>query len=122
MGIEPCGFPRGGTLSRFVESIVATSHGSILGWRVKFVNQSQAPSESGSISISAAWRARRRSAFTAHLHGSELAQGLLGDRAAVGSALDPDTEVAVTEAGIVADGHRELRQPCIGEHADHRRE
>src|SRR5687768_1946760 len=73
IGTDPCGFPRGGMLSRrAVSVIVAISHGSIFGCRVKLVNQSQAPRATGT--RARAPRRAIRSAFTAHLHRPMLAE------------------------------------------------
>src|SRR5688500_17534241 len=110
IGTDPCGLPRGASvLSRFVESMVATSHGSIFGWRVELVNQSHAPSDTGR-RTSARVRMRRRSALTAHLHRPELAERLFGRGTTIGGTFDPHTVISVTEARIVADCHRQLRQ------------
>src|SRR5687768_16125604 len=105
MGTEPCGLPRGGVFASRDESIVATSHGSTLGWRVKLVNHSQPPMITGTPS-SATVRANLRSTLTAHLHGSVLTKHRFDTSAFVGRAFDPYSIVTVAEARIVADRHR----------------
>src|SRR5688572_16099862 len=120
IGIDPWGLARGGALAKRAESMVATSHGSIFGCRVKLVNHSQPPKTTGT-QTSARERARTDLALTAHLHRSMLAKQGLDTGALVGRALDPHPIVAVAEPRIVSHGHRETRDAGVGEHADHRR-
>src|SRR5688572_6269682 len=105
IGIEPCGLPRGGVFARRAESIVATSHGSIFGWRVKLVNHSQPPKTKGTAS-SASARPWLCLALTAHLHRPVLAQHGFDSGALLGRALDPHAVVTVAEPRIVPDRHR----------------
>src|SRR5687768_10069305 len=71
---------------------------------------------------SAAVRARFRLALTAYLHGTVLSKHRFDAGALFGRTLDPHSIVAVAESRIIADGHREPRDPRIREHAEHRRE
>src|SRR5688500_3486991 len=130
IGTEYCGWPRKGSRRASAVSIrpalsasAYDSQGSMRGWSLKSVNQSQAPSERAS-AAGASRRTRRvpRSARTAHLHRVVLPQHLLGRRGPFRRAAHEDAEVAVAEARVVADGHGELGDPRVDEHAGHRGE
>src|SRR6185436_1678470 len=92
-------------------------HVQIDGWRLKSLNHSHAPSTNVM-----AMRSARTLTLTSHLHRAVLPQNLLGGFRLLGRTLHPDSVIAVTEARVVTDLHREARDPCVHEKTDHRRQ
>src|SRR5674476_612769 len=112
------------------------SHGLCFGWSLRSVNQEQAPS------VVTSARAEKRptlrnelrsagpsrcsgrpwSALIANLECTVRAQQLSCLRCAVRASGNPDAEVAMAEAWIVADREREARKACESEHAERRGE
>src|SRR5450830_1357371 len=129
-GTEFCGLPRMAMVS------LGDSHGLCFGSSLKSVNQEQAPS------VVTRARAEKRptlcnelrsagpsrcsgrpwSALIANLECTVLAQQLRRLRRAVRTCGDPDAEIALAEARIVAHREREARQACEHEQAEHRGE
>src|SRR5262245_25539604 len=106
VGTDICGLARGAIVS------AGDSHGSIFGCCLKSVNQEQAPnSKTGST--------RASLALTSHLLGTVLSQNVHRRVGAVRIGGDPDAEVAAAEAWVVADGHRQSRNPREREHGEH---
>src|SRR6185503_20761524 len=116
MSTELCGLPWNGVVS------FAVSHGSILGWRLKSVNQEQAVSVARKAHVPTRRQVRRRSAFTADLLGTLLGQHRRHLIEALRRRRDPHAEVAATEARIVADRGDDTWNVREREHGEHRRE
>src|SRR4051812_45490760 len=105
VGTDICGFPLDGVSESFT-----ASHVQIEGCRLKSVNHSQAVSSSGSTSASV-----RILPLTPHLHCPVIAEQSFRGYCLLGRALDPDAVLAVTEARVVSDHHRQPRDPGMDE-------
>src|SRR6185312_2379284 len=93
------------------------SHVAIDGWRLKSLNHSHAVRSSGTMSSS-----MRSLALTPHLHSSVLAEQRFRGSSAIRCALHPHPVLAVAEARIVADHHRQTWNPRMDEQAGDSRE
>src|SRR5438034_3529277 len=93
----------------------AVSQGSILGWRLKSVNQLHALRTTNNSGYRTAVRLR----LMPHLHRAVLAQHLRRFLRAIGTRGHPHAEVSAAEARIVAHCHRETRHARQSEEREH---
>src|SRR6185312_14097609 len=109
---EPAGCPRNPLSSPL--SAENSPQGWIDGCCLKSVNQSQ-PVSARMNRPAAVTRRADILTCTAHLHCAAAAQNGFGFFQFFGRALHPHAEIAVTEAAVVADRHRQARDPRIDE-------